>query len=147
MSEVEPAKPEPLSPVGMELRVKIGSLAAEARIIRKWEIRRRRVKDHASREKLYLHRVNVLRPAARHAQLALAFLRGRRYRQVENDAYLWPDFYSIRDEVNKFRDPGTQKVGVEHIREWLGLPPHPLYLETWLRRERIRKRKRAAAPD
>lgn len=65
-----------------ELKIKIMSLAAESRIIRreekKWPGR------HAKRLSLREHRIGDVRTEARCALLAYGFLRGRLYRQVEN---------------------------------------------------------------
>lgn len=63
-----------------KLRVNVKSLAAEARIIRKEECRCGIQYQFALRE----HRRGRVREEARYAQLALAFLRGRRYSQVEH---------------------------------------------------------------
>lgn len=63
-----------------KLRVNIKSLAAEARIIRREETRCGIQYQFALRE----HRRGRVREEARYAQLALAFLRGRKYSQVES---------------------------------------------------------------
>ena len=62
------------------LTVKVKSLAAEAKIIRRLESRSR-----DEQEKLLLrdHRIRPVRVAAREALLALSFLRGRKYRDIE----------------------------------------------------------------
>lgn len=64
------------------LRVNLKSLAAEAGILRK-ETARCGV---AYKNALALHRVNRLRQESRYTQLALAFVRGTPYRQVEKSA-------------------------------------------------------------
>lgn len=61
------------------LRVNVKSLAAEARIIRAEEKRC----GFNYYQSMHLHRTGSLRTEARVAQLALACLRGRAYRQVE----------------------------------------------------------------
>ncbi len=61
------------------LRVNVKSLAAEARIIRREESRCGIRYQFALRE----HRRGRVREEARYAQLALAFVRGRKYSQVE----------------------------------------------------------------
>lgn len=62
-----------------KLRVNIKSLAAEARMIRKEESK------CGLQYMLYLrvHRTGRVREEARYANLALAFVRGRKYSQVE----------------------------------------------------------------
>lgn len=69
------------------LKIKVVSLAAEARLIRAEERKR---KDRNSkgewtgvRFSLHQHRTREVRQAARHAQLAYAFLRGIPYARVE----------------------------------------------------------------
>lgn len=64
-----------------KLRCRVKSLAAEARMFRKEE-------DRASlmySESLRRHRIGALRKNARYAQLALAFVRGRPYRDIEGE--------------------------------------------------------------
>ncbi len=63
-----------------ELKVKIKSLAAEAKIIRLEETRSK----GNQRQSLYFHRIYDVRQEARLSQLAYAFLRGREYSQVES---------------------------------------------------------------
>lgn len=63
-----------------QLRVNVKSLAAEAKIIRQEQQRA----GVAYRHMLSEHRRGTLRSEARYAQLALALLRGRRYRTVES---------------------------------------------------------------
>lgn len=79
------------------LRVKIKSLAEEARIIRREE----------QRSKLWgagltNHRKFVVRPEARNAQLAYGFLRGRTYEQLENSTKTAPDWDKVRALVAKY---------------------------------------------
>jgi len=63
------------------LKVKIKSLAAEARIIRLEE--RRAGKSNTLREQLYRHRTRDVRTEQRASLLAYAFLRGRPLAAVE----------------------------------------------------------------
>jgi len=79
------------------LKIKLLSLAAEARIIRKEETRmrdtarrlRKAGKDEAAkgfdaeRESAHDHRVKVVRSEARHTHIAYGYLRGRSYLQLE----------------------------------------------------------------
>lgn len=66
-----------------ELKVKIKSLTTESRDIKTEELKAKRRTDNETREKLYLHRINRVRPAARSTQLAYAYLRKRDYRTTE----------------------------------------------------------------
>jgi hypothetical protein len=61
------------------LKVKIKSLAAEARIIRREE----KQSTGRLRWELWQHRVEVVRREARLSQIAYGFLRGKRYDQIE----------------------------------------------------------------
>jgi hypothetical protein len=114
------------------LKVKIKSLAAEARIIRREENRcrpktktqwmdlptqplgltvlrgLRRVKLKPGEEprepflQLCGHRIGELRSEARSAQLAYGFLRGRKYHQIERQSDEPPDMDRMMEIVKKF---------------------------------------------
>jgi hypothetical protein len=62
------------------LKIKIKSLAAEARIIRHHEKKERRTEI---RDQLVFHRRLVVRRHTRMNLLAYGFIRGRKYRQIE----------------------------------------------------------------
>jgi hypothetical protein len=62
------------------LKIKLKSLAAEARIIRKEELRT----TGELREQMYLHRVKDLRKEARATHLAYGFIRGKERSAIEN---------------------------------------------------------------
>jgi len=64
-----------------KLRCRVKSLAEEARMFRKEENRASLMYS----ESLRSHRIDTLRRNARYAQLALAFVRGRPYRDIENE--------------------------------------------------------------
>jgi hypothetical protein len=64
------------------LRVKLKSLAEEARIIRREEHRT----YGPLRDELRLHRAGPLRWEARHTHIAYGLIRGRRYEQIEPNA-------------------------------------------------------------
>lgn len=61
------------------LRIKIKSLAAEARIIRREELRTK----GSLREEMYRHRTHDVRLEARATQLAYGLIRGRTEQQLE----------------------------------------------------------------
>jgi len=97
------------------LKVKIASLAAEARIIRNLEKRRRNV--HRKKRPgvsiifddvwcgLNTHRRFELRTEARCAQLAYGFLRGRHYRVLENDPHwLKPPFSKRQPNLRRIAE-------------------------------------------
>lgn len=121
------------------LKVKIASLAEEARIIRKKE--RVALKDARRFEAtgdpegavhrhlffgLRRHRTFDVRSEARHALLALAFLRGCPYRRVEQKAHVAPLSKSIARMLVKFGDFKTPEAALEAVNVWLEVPPTAL---------------------
>lgn len=89
----------------VHLKVKIKSLAAEARIIRKEELR---ADDNDLRESLLDHRRGIVRREARHAQIAYGFLRGRPLKAIEKtDKPI--DWAKVRRMVEKY--------GHRHVNE------------------------------
>ena len=110
--------------MSVKLKIKIKSLAEEARIIRKEEIKAKFRKDNNLRESLYEHRTWSVRRAARNTQIAYGYIRGKSYRQIENKANSEPDWKSVYDMVRKY-DPSfdtTDKkahTDVYHdIKDW-----------------------------
>jgi len=90
------------------LKVKITSLAEEAKIIRRYK-RRLRAKPRAPGESppaawwgLRHHHLSIVRPEARAALIAYGFLRGRRYRQIEAKCHEPPDWKRVGQIVEKF---------------------------------------------
>ena len=81
------------------LKVKLKSLAEEARIIR---LETKRAKRESIRNGLALHRTGVVRREARHTHLAYGFLRGKEYRQIEPKAHIAPDWDKVRKMVEKY---------------------------------------------
>lgn len=81
------------------LKVKIKSLAVEAKIIRNEE---KRCKSSSLREGLYRHRIDVVRKEARHTLLAYGFLRGLSYKDMEPNAKVAPDWNKVRKMVEKY---------------------------------------------
>ena len=81
------------------LKVKIKSLAAEAKIIRKEEKRARR---ESLRRGLEDHRKGIVRTEARHTHLAYGFIRGREYSQMESSTHETPNWDKVRKMVEKY---------------------------------------------
>lgn len=79
------------------LKVKIKSLAAEAVIIRKMAKKHR----YAAGE-LNGHRTTVVRSAARNAQLAYGFIRGRSYESMERNCRKGVDWKAVKANVDRF---------------------------------------------
>ena len=127
----------------VELKIKLKSLAAEARIIRQEEIRcRRRIRHlvtvptapqprpwHAAlRYRLYEHRTAVLRPEARYSQLAYAFLRGRPYRSTESRVRPGnePSPDRVANIAHRFASMGREIDGLgtlAKVEQWLASEP------------------------
>lgn len=95
------------------LKVKIKSLAEEAKIIRKEES-----KNKFFRETLAAHRKGVVRSEARAAQLAYSFLRGRNYSELEAKTHHKPDWERVKKLVDKY---GIFRDGEISYSEYLGL--------------------------
>lgn len=95
-----------------KLRVNVKSLAAEAKIIRKEAMRASAMYGN----ELNLHRRGRLREEARYSQLALCFLRGRKYRQVEHANSKPVDSLRLAKKLSGF----TGKPTGPELTEWLG---------------------------
>ena len=79
------------------LKVKIKSLAEEARIIRKEENKRGPLWWG-----LRLHRTGIVKSEARAALLAYGFLRGLTYRQIEANTKFAPDWARVKKLVDRY---------------------------------------------
>jgi hypothetical protein len=86
------------------IKVKILSLAAEAKIIRKQEQKARKHGNRSLRVGLADHRRGIVRREARHAQLAYGFLRGRAYKQMEAKCHpgCGPDFAKVKSSIERY---------------------------------------------
>jgi hypothetical protein len=116
------------------LKVKIKSLAEEARIIRReeWQIKSKPVGYResgwsAKLDGLHNHRTQVVRPEARATQLAYGFLRGRLYSQIEAKASTEPSWDRVAAMVRKYGSiPWAQRDAIpELLKQWKKnqLPP------------------------
>ena len=83
-----------------ELKIKIKALAEEARIIRKEE--KNKSLSNLQREKLYLHRVGIVRRESRATHLAYAYLRNKLYRDCERTCHTPPNLTAIERMVKKY---------------------------------------------
>jgi len=95
------------------LKIKIKSLAAEARIIRQEEKKWPGTSD--VRTGLHLHRVNEVRREARVALLAYGFIRGRAYEAIEFNAAVEPDWSRVAVLASRY---GSAKVTKETLMLW-----------------------------
>lgn len=113
------------------LKVKIKSLAEEARIIRAEELKavRRKSPDVQLHDSLRHHRVWDVRREQRSAMLAYAMLRGKEYRKVEcerkknESGYTLnqPDYNRVRQLVEKFGGMPYRPIKVEPnvVLDWV----------------------------
>lgn len=92
------------------LKVKIKSLAEEARIIRKEE---RNQKNHSIRSEMQSHRIIIVREESRNALLAYGFIRGREYKQMEKNAKTQPNWRRIKKLIQKY---GVVKYYTDKLR-------------------------------
>lgn len=105
------------------LKIKLKSLAAEAKIIRLEEESLRRTQKqhlHELREEMANHRRGIVRYESRHAGLAYAFIRGKGYREVEpRGDHLKVDAAKVHVMVSKY---GSQKVPLDFLKAWFDAP-------------------------
>jgi len=98
------------NPVKVYLKVKIKSLATEARIIRMEErkslaqSRKKGTTPHMAYWGLRSHRTGIVREEARYSQIAYAYLRGRPYRITEKTDRT-PDWARVVKVVSRFGGP------------------------------------------
>lgn len=85
------------------LRVKLKSLAAEAKIIRREESRQR---CQQLRDELAVHRRTVVRDAARHTHLAYGIIRGRSIEQMEQTQRRLPNWQEVRRMLRLYGPKG-----------------------------------------
>lgn len=97
------------------LKVKIKSLAEEARIIRSEE---RKTTDDCCRGSLHLHRVGIVRHEARHSQLAYAYLRRKPYHSLEKNPKELPDRKKLKDLVERFSSSYDRRE-LPELSDWL----------------------------
>lgn len=103
------------------LRVKIKSLAEEAKIIKLEEKRNKK-----AREELYLHRINVVRTEARATLLAYGFIKNKPYRLIESKGVVPPLILSrVLKMLDKYWNTPLEnrKITIETLlKDWLNEP-------------------------
>ncbi len=114
----------------VELKIKIKSLAKEAQIIREEE--RRRLALTSDRKKymeLREHRVGKVRSAARYAQLAYGFLRGKPYRTIEAKCHKGNEPFAklLESEIVRFGEAFANEELYDAIRNWLKGSKNEIY--------------------
>lgn len=107
------------------LKVKIMSLAAEARIIRKLELRwkkapRKGLDPHPMFFSLQDHRKKDVRSESRSANIAYGFLRGRPYKTIEAACHKQPDWARAEQIALKFGgNPLATNITLKaQFKEW-----------------------------
>jgi len=116
----------------LKLKIKIKSLAEEARIIRFHENKLvtpdpaysnvHPVEIDSARGYLRDHRVRVVRKESRSANIAYGYLRGKAYKQLESSCKEEPDIARVVTIINTFRYWSRKKPTVESIKEWMEQP-------------------------
>lgn len=122
------------------LKVKIKSLAAEAKIIRFEE--RKRPRGSYERMDLAEHRRGIVRTAARETLLAYGFLRGRSYESMEAKCHEAPNWAAVKKMVEKY---GARWDGEESYQEFQARKTQLLKdFESWRRGELVSAQKLAS---
>lgn len=116
----------------LKLKVKAKSLAEEAKIIRKEEIRIKNMKyfDEATqnerRRALYQlgsHRIWDVRNEARATHLARAYLRGKKYSNTEGnvsvEGHMNLRIYILKRVLTMVQKYGDRKTTEAQVKEWL----------------------------
>lgn len=113
----------------INLDIKVANLAMEARILRRKERAALRAMHHAKKlakdttnDEQFLHalqrrRAILVRPEARAAHLAQAFLRGYDYKDIERFAYTEPNWHRISFLISIYSDDDPRVVG-QKFAEW-----------------------------
>jgi hypothetical protein len=97
------------------LRVKLKSLAEEARIIHIEEMRANRNRDFDLQNHLRDHRIGKVREAARETLLAYQFLRGIPYEVVEKSNSKSIDLSSVLRMIQKY---GRKTYTGKDLKNW-----------------------------
>ena len=107
----------------LKLKIKLKSLAEEARIIRFHE---RKcgfgINDEQIRRNIREHRISVVRKESRDSNVAYAFLRGLSYRQVEPSAKTVPDLKNVLAIIERFRFWDSKLPNKQELKDWIDAP-------------------------
>lgn len=109
------------------LKIKLKSLADEARIIRQQERAALRNENWMRKEgdpaqypilseELRLHRIGVVRKAARDTHIAYGLIRGKTWQQMEPTAKTHPDWDAVEKMVKKYGSRGMEVVRPEPLK-------------------------------
>lgn len=97
-----------------ELKIKLKSLAAEQRIIRKEELKLKG-KWAFKAERLIAHRKFHVRPIIRATHIAYGLIRGLELHQIEQKSYSEPNWNAISLMVKKYGSAENVKT----LKEWM----------------------------
>jgi hypothetical protein len=110
------------------LKIKLKSLAAEAKIIRREELRLNcspslgediAARNTSERTALYVHRIITVRSECRATHLAYGYLRGRAYHQLEASCRERPDWARVARMVYRYGKTGRKEAElIEVLRDW-----------------------------
>lgn len=101
------------------LKIKLKTLAEEARIIRKEEQKMRGHIWGPKAEKYHRHRIDVVRTEARATHLAYGFLRNRTYGQVESGSHKTVPYERVAKLVSRYGGLQYRDVTAETIKAWV----------------------------
>ena len=113
--------------MSLHLKIKFKYLSEESRIIKREELKlRRKIQSRIEgrearqllRQSLHEHRKNVVRPAARSTHLAYGFLRGRSYRQMEDErTRTVPDWAAVEKMALRYGQSDSRDIK-QRFEEW-----------------------------
>ena len=101
------------------LKIKLKSLAEEARIIRHEEKKLGGQNWGSSSVPLREHRIHVVRVAARRTLLAYGYLRGKKYNQLEQCTRTPFEYMGVKEITKMVQKYGSPKTTEEDIKNWL----------------------------
>jgi len=108
--------------MSIELKIKLKSLAEEARIIRKEELTIKNgkfsYKANQRRESIYLHRVLHIRPITRATHLAYGLIKGLGHVQIERTPKTTPNWSKVKAMVEKYSETGVRDINLAKLKQW-----------------------------
>jgi len=100
----------------IKLKIKLKSLAAESRIIRKEELKNKGKWSHQAND-LHYHRVHYLRPITRATHIAYGLLRGMEYLQIEPTSKSQPNWDKVKAMITKYSNWSNQQDNLKTLDE------------------------------
>ena len=107
----------------VKFKIKMKTFAAESRVIRQEELRRRGKNWASEGTPLYFHRIGPLRRTIRENHLAYGFLKGRTYRQLEQHPKTEPNWKNVLKHINNFSLESESQTAVFNL--W-HIEPEPI---------------------